>query len=800
MLAGAAMNSQNKSVQKQSGPAAAVPAGWTTPVNISKTGWSSELPSIAIDADGKAYATWTEWVGGVGAPRYMMFNSNKSGLWPDAVRSPLAYTAIDDTGFPSIAVHPTNGSAYLAYHDADWSIPSMEIVFQEYVNGVKTRDEFMSKTEGSSSYVSLAVNPVDGFLYAVWMEDPWGTDTFELACRYRNPATGQWDVGDVIPAFEGSSKYMPNLTFDKNGTAHLVFIRRAFEASIWYTKNTTPRNHSAWTAPLAISGGTGLNWTYPKVAADADGNAYVVWYEEWGPNREVLLRRQVNGAWQAAENISQTPDWSEGATIAVNPDTKDIWIAWQEWVGGTNWEVFMKSYEAQTPGGPKTWSENINFTNNPTHSGEPNLRLGPDGSLYLVYHDVEGGNWEIMYSKKQATSVTVTSPNGGESWQAGTTHNITWTTQGTTVANVKIELSTNGGTGYSTIIASTPNNGSYAWTVPNTPSSNCLVRISDAANASNFDVSNSVFTIAPSPITVTSPNGGESWQAGTAHNITWTIQGATVANVKIELSTNGGTGYSTIIASTPNNGSYAWTVPNTPSANCLVRISDAANAGISNVSDSAFTITPPPSPPLSPAIDTRLNADETKKINKITWAANPLNAAIPLKNYKIYRKPIGAADSSFVVISSASSSVLHYEDSNLDIATKYAYRLTSLSTFDVESEPSSTVTESRKFEFPPLNAALQTTVNRILFYREKNNTITFEKNAFNDDNDVNGYRIYRKKATDDDDQFVAIKTLDSSTFSHKDARLPINPTYAYAVTTVYKDGRESLKSATITEK
>jgi len=177
-----------------------------------------------------------------------------------------------------------------------------------------------------------------------------------------------------------------------------------------------------------------------------------------------------------------------------------------------------------------------------------------------------------------------------------------------------------------------------------------------------------------------------------------------------------------------------------------------------------------------------------------------LNAAIPLKNYKIYRKPIGAADSSFVVISSVSSSVLQYEDSNLDILAKYAYRLTSLSTFDVESEPSSTVAESRKFEFPPLNAALQTTVNRILFYREKNNTISFEKNASNDDNDVNGYRIYRKKATDDDDQFVAIKTLDSSTFSYKDARLPVSPKYAYAVTTVYKDGRESRKSATVTEK
>jgi len=43
----------------------------------------------------------------------------------------------------------------------------------------------------------------------------------------------------------------------------------------------------------------------------------------------------------------------------------------------------------------------------------------------------------------------------------------------------------------------------------------------------------------------------------------------TIANVKIEYSTNAGSNYSTVIASTANNGSYSWTVPNAPSVNCL---------------------------------------------------------------------------------------------------------------------------------------------------------------------------------------------------------------------------------------
>jgi hypothetical protein len=37
-------------------------------------------------------------------------------------------------------------------------------------------------------------------------------------------------------------------------------------------------------------------------------------------------------------------------------------------------------------------------------------------------------------------------------------------------------------------------------------------------------------------------------------------------------------------------GSYNWTIPNTPSIECLVRISDASNAAVNDVSDTTFTI------------------------------------------------------------------------------------------------------------------------------------------------------------------------------------------------------------------
>lgn len=92
-----------------------------------------------------------------------------------------------------------------------------------------------------------------------------------------------------------------------------------------------------------------------------------------------------------------------------------------------------------------------------------------------------------------AASVTVTAPNGGESWAGGSVQSVAWTSFG--VANVKLEYTLDG-TGWTTIAASTPASaGSYAWTVPSTASTAARVRVSDAASASTFDVSDAAFTV-----------------------------------------------------------------------------------------------------------------------------------------------------------------------------------------------------------------------------------------------------------------------------------------------------------------
>ena len=131
----------------------------------------------------------------------------------------------------------------------------------------------------------------------------------------------------------------------------------------------------------------------------------------------------------------------------------------------------------------------------------------PVGSYTVEYNDISG--WtkptddtgtiqkdQTVYEDGTyvARTITVTSPNGGEGWEVGSNHNITWTSQ-SAGSYVKIEYSANGASSWSTIVGSTANDGSRPWTIPDNPSTNCQVKVTSISYPSVFDISDGDFTI-----------------------------------------------------------------------------------------------------------------------------------------------------------------------------------------------------------------------------------------------------------------------------------------------------------------
>lgn len=116
----------------------------------------------------------------------------------------------------------------------------------------------------------------------------------------------------------------------------------------------------------------------------------------------------------------------------------------------------------------------------------------------IAWLDTHSPGWDAPYLQNNCVAIipkiTVTSPNGGENWTVGSSNNITWSTAGT-VGNVKIQYSIDGGSNWSTIIASADNSGSYTWMVPDAVSSKCRVKVSEADDGSPSDSSDANFTI-----------------------------------------------------------------------------------------------------------------------------------------------------------------------------------------------------------------------------------------------------------------------------------------------------------------
>lgn len=468
----AASGTFNITAQQGQSPRLIALADSPTPINISNSATDSDTPLLGVDGSGAAYLVWFEYQGS----RSFYFATNKSGPWssPQYVEQ-IVYNA-SEAGYPWMDVS-ASGVCHMIFQDGRTWI-SYDIFHAVYENNSWSSLANVSDNNGGSCYAGVAINPVDNYTYVAWQDGTgleWG---WNILLRFRSPS-GSWGATQLLPIGGG---YMPQITIDAAGTAHLIWTT-GWGRTLWYSKNQTPQNASSWTQPTQIKGDVGEDWSYAKVACDNAGNAYVIWMDGTVGNDEIFLRKvNSNGTLAPEINVSQSVASSQEGAVAVDKKNGNILIAWKE-----NNDIYANAFL----GG--IWSGPGNITKGLAPSKMPSVAVDGFGGAHLAFSAYVNGNWEILYMVL-TSAIYVTSPNGGEAWDPGTSHNITWLSTGV-AGNVKIEYSTNDGSSYTTIAGSTANTGSFSWTVPNTPSANCRVRVSEAATGIPSDVSDAVFTI-----------------------------------------------------------------------------------------------------------------------------------------------------------------------------------------------------------------------------------------------------------------------------------------------------------------
>ena len=138
----------------------------------------------------------------------------------------------------------------------------------------------------------------------------------------------------------------------------------------------------------------------------------------------------------------------------------------------------------------------------------------------------------------------VSAPNTAVSYAGNSTQTITWAVASTTAApvscaNVKISLSTDGGQTFPTVLAaSTPNDGTEALVIPNTPTTTARIKIEAVGNIF-FDISNTNFTITAGSACGSATGLAATSVTTTSANLSWNaVSGATSYAVDYKLNTS----------------------------------------------------------------------------------------------------------------------------------------------------------------------------------------------------------------------------------------------------------------------
>ncbi len=264
---------------------------------------------------------------------------------------------------------------------------------------------------------------------------------------------------------------------------------------------STPGQNGAWTAEVTYLGSLTNNVQDYGLIISGAGTAGALVFnpvaysidENGGP--ATITVERVGGTTGAVSVDYSTAD---GTAIASSDYTA---------VSGTlNW--------ADGEGGSK--SINVPIINDAaSETYEETLSVNLSNAIGTT---ISGSGSATLTIRDDEPLMAITAPNGGEQLNTSSLYTITWISS--VGGNVRIELLKNG-INYTTIAASTPNDGSFGWTVPILAPTGSDYRIRIASlSGSESDESNGTFAINNQQTSV------DIYTANMDANPAWTLQGA----------------------------------------------------------------------------------------------------------------------------------------------------------------------------------------------------------------------------------------------------------------------------------
>lgn len=493
---------------------------WTTQT-VDGRNVSGDRASIALDSSDNVHIAYVRTSTELGKT-ILAYATNASGSW---VRTDISSPAYNLEG------------GEIAIDSSD----NVYIVYSEYSEiGIDARSRFYCYTNASGSWVrqliasatytnmglecSMAIDSSDN-LHVSFIETHPPTGDREV--RYATNKTGSWTHELIASSYTDYAKDT-SIAVDSAGNVHISYYE--YLDDLWESGNLRYATKVLGSWQITTVDNSGYAGSYSSIAVAAPGSVRISYYDT--VNDELKYATDASGQWS-----TETVTNGDGPTSIALDQYYGVHIIFRQ-----GYADLKHAYALPlTPIPPSnltatllpgqihiTWDDNSNnetdfvlqYNYYPTvDPGWHNLAVLDPGTtsyqygspaygityIFRVYARNSYGrspysNEDEVYCGMVMFSLILDSPNGGEVWAAGSSQQITWSTNFMAPTYIDIEYSTDGANNWRSPPIATnvvARSHSYTWTVPATYSDNCILKIKDSADGLPYDISNTPFTIEP---------------------------------------------------------------------------------------------------------------------------------------------------------------------------------------------------------------------------------------------------------------------------------------------------------------
>jgi len=280
----------------------------------------------------------------------------------------------------------------------------------------------------------------------------------------------------------GLSNHTPYIASDRDGTWICAWVS-TFDFGI--EGNDDPKtvfsrsinDGTTWSTQAAVNGDFDTERkieTSPRLAADGDGNWVIAWdgYYKEGDRYDIYSAySDDDGAtWSNKKLLSTIPPKGDDDVDAdIATDRNGRWVVVWGRAGSANYEL----YKSESLDNGATWTSPddaglVADNGNSMNDWLPSMATDENGKWVVLWHTEGAGEFDIrraLSGPAYPGTLTLVEPNGGEKWKLGKKATIEWNSTGNPGAKVRLELFL-GSSFVTTIKASTDNDGSFRWLVP----------------------------------------------------------------------------------------------------------------------------------------------------------------------------------------------------------------------------------------------------------------------------------------------------------------------------------------------